>query len=143
MSLFLAMPFIESLDFISLDSTKWFIWGYGFMASHGNYGHGLISWIHKIIGFHSPGCVPWASILPGIYLFVGFYFVKCRYSWIVLIHRIHFFVVGMCGLAHWITNLFFILFLARFIEARIYSSLFSWFDLLKQNLFSYLPSILK
>ena len=47
--------FIEMILFYAL------AWCYGFMASHGIYAHGFISWIvliHRIMGIHGPGCVP-------------------------------------------------------------------------------------
>ncbi len=52
-SLFLAMPFIESLGFHFVGFNKMVYPGYGFMASHGIYAHGFISWIHSIHDFGS------------------------------------------------------------------------------------------
>ena len=73
------------------------------MASHGIYAHGFISWIvliHRIMGIHGPGCVPWLLFfqesiyswdsvswnlaIPGLFLFIeslGFFAMGFFYSW--------------------------------------------------------------
>ena len=91
-------------------------WCYGFMASHGIYAHGFISWIvliHRIMGIHGPGCVPWLLFfqesiyswdsvswnlaIPGLFLFIeslGFMaldmFLGLRLRKLLLIHWILF-----------------------------------------------------
>ena len=110
--------------------------------------------IHRIIGFRGPGLfpgltftqviidsLPWAYILDSFYSWFWLVFCWIRNIFIPDLRFINelayiqdsFLLLWIYGpgLAHWITNLFFILFLVRFIEARIYSSFFSWLDLLK------------
>ena len=114
-SLFLAMPFIESLDFVALDCFL----GLRLRKLLLIHCHGLISWIHSIHDFGS------FSVGSEIFLFRIYVLLM---SWHT--SRILFYCYGFMALA-WL------------IESRIYSSFFSWFDLLKLEfiLHSFLGSI--
>ena len=116
-SLFLAMPFIESLDFVALDCFL----GLRLRKLLLIHCHGLISWIHSIhdfgsfsvgseiflfriyvllmswhtsrILFYCYGFTPWVSFIPG---FIGFRGPGCVPGFFLFIEMILFYALAWC-----------------------------------------------